>query len=595
MTKKIALKPYLEQIETYCDGLTRLELITLLMNLAIEVPIDERQTFLDRLQSLPLSAMSPDDDATLDDDEAEAIKEDILDDIEALKEEIEGRIESIEDGTYWETAMYEEKHYHHEDYGWDSYDDENPDYVSEDQYRDLANFFEQAGQFFLEGEIQLAHDVYERLFQLFEEIDELDFELHEKAPTIDLRESRARYCRCVYMTSDKKERVSNMESAVALYATINSEKLKLSNEKHPMLQDILDSGTGDFEDWGNFLEGWQKMLEDRQSKRAATLLLEVTEMRQGVKGVAKLARKWGEKEPRGFIYYIQLLIKDYEDWKSASRICIEALDTFNNDSFREQAAEYLTRCGERLSDPTLVLTGQREKLISSNSITNLLDFLDEATRQGVRESELEALRGIIKKPEDSRFGWEKFYTKFLLISGDLTTALNLVKEAKAVGWSSGDAGLVFSSVLYHIVLDKAQADKAATLHNLLKQYAEGYGGGYSFSQSHRKTPTIYDEIITGLAHGKVTISESKAMWNWANDIGVARIHHIVSNQNRNAYERAAAVLGALSECYILLNQKKEAQALVSGLYADKYRRFSAFRREVKNVFSSSEILKSIRL
>ncbi len=593
MTKKITLKPYLEQIETYCDGLTRMELITLLMNLAIEVPTDERQTFLDRLESLPLSKMSPDEDTTLDDDEAEAIKEDILDDIEALKEEIEGRIESIEDGTYWETAMYEEKHYHHDDYGWDSYDDENPDYVSEDQYRDLANFFEQAGQFFLEGEIQLAHYVYGRLFQLFEEIDELDFELHEKAQTIDLRESRARYCRCVYMTSDKKERVSNMESAVALYGTINSETLQLSKEKYPMLQDILDSGTEDLEDWENFLEGWQKMLEGRQSKRAATLLLEVTALRQGIKGVAMLARKWGENEPRGFIYYIQLLIKDHEDWKSASRICIEALDIFPNNSFREQAAEYLTLCGEKLFDPTLVLKGQREKLISSNSITNLLDFLDEATRQDVRESELEALRGIIKKPEDSRFGWEKFYTKFLLISGDLTTAFDRVKEAKAVGWSSGDAGLVFSSVLYHIILDKA--DKSTALQNLLKQYADGYGGSYSFSQSHKKTPTIYDEILTGLAHEKVAEAESKAMWDWANDIGTARIHHIVSNQNRNAYERAAAVLGALSECYILLDRKKEAQALVSGLYADKYRRFSAFRREVKNVFSSSEILKSIRL
>ncbi|KPA10858.1 hypothetical protein MHK_008933, partial [Candidatus Magnetomorum sp. HK-1] len=67
---------------------------------------------------------------------------------------------------------------------------------------------------------------------------------------------------------------------------------------------------------------------------------------------------------------------------------------------------------------------------------------------------------------------------------------------------------------------------------------------------------------------------------------------IVSNKQRNDYGRAAQILGALSECLILTDQKDKALHLVDTYYKEKYRRFTAFRKEVKAVFNHG-VLKSI--
>ena len=54
------------------------------------------------------------------------------------------------------------------------------------------------------------------------------------------------------------------------------------------------------------------------------------------------------------------------------------------------------------------------------------------------------------------------------------------------------------------------------------------------------------------------------------------------------------ILGALSECLILTDQQSNAQSLVDTYYKEKFRRYSAFRKEVKAVFNRG-VLKSIGL
>ncbi|BBO83432.1 hypothetical protein DSCO28_39980 [Desulfosarcina ovata subsp. sediminis] len=103
---------------------------------------------------------------------------------------------------------------------------------------------------------------------------------------------------------------------------------------------------------------------------------------------------------------------------------------------------------------------------------------------------------------------------------------------------------------------------------------------------------MYAEIIKGLSNCKIGAADKKAFLNWARQIGGERIDHIVSNKHRKAYKRAAQVLGALCEVLILIGQESDAHVLVNEYYFDKYRRFSAFRKEVQAVFQTSNVVRS---
>ena len=566
---KMALKPYLEAIENHCEPLTKEDLVSILINLAQEVPVGGRTAFLDKLVSC-----SPDHDFVLAERD---VDERIFDEIQALKEDIEERIASLEDGSYWDTIDYD-----------DGYYDDEPDYVSEEQIDELLVFFEEANGCFLNGHLEMAKAIYQQLFEMIEENESLMLDVPRKTETFDLREARARYARCVYDLSQKKDRTEAMVEALNLQASINDRILDLENESYPMLQDVIDARTGTLEDWDAFLKQWQSALKKSATHRAAMLQLEAVGFLEGTSGVADLARRWGKNKPRGALYWIQRLAEN-EEWQSAADACLETLDMLPGGTFREQAAGYLIEAGEHLDRKDYLLTGKREKLLSSPDEANFLTFIDEANQQNVRKREIDGLKPVFAKEKLSQYGEDTLYTKFLLVTGDVKTVFaKEKKETKAIGWSYGKAGVVFGSMLYLVC---GKSEQAAIINSLLKTYADRMSD-YPFYRDFDAQTTMYAEIIKGLGNCRISAAEKTAYLTWARQIGCERIEHIVSNKYRKAYERAAQVLGALCEALILTGQESDAQDLVNDYYFDKYRRFSAFRKDVQAVFQTSDIVRS---
>jgi hypothetical protein len=106
---------------------------------------------------------------------------------------------------------------------------------------------------------------------------------------------------------------------------------------------------------------------------------------------------------------------------------------------------------------------------------------------------------------------------------------------------------------------------------------------------------LIEEIITGLKNRKLKTVKRDQYLAWVEKIGRSRINHIVSNQYRNAYSRAAQVLGALAETYWAMGRDNDAIGLVNRFYNEKFKRFRAFRREVKTVLAGSDLLKNVKL
>ncbi len=566
-SSKMASKPYLEAVKDYCEGLSKEELAETILQFAQEIPVSGRKDFIDKLESFMPKPVSKKKKK-----EHRSLEKKLLDKIEALKEEIEERTSAIEDGTYLD------------DHDWDyDYYEEDPDYITGEQAEELEDIFLEVEQFFLDSQLETAGPLYGALFDLFDEIGEL--ESCFSSSSIDIREARARHCRCVYETSEPENRARAFFEAMGVYAGMNRSCLDLSKEKFPLARDVIDSRPGDMDGWESFLPAWEKLLASCDTDRAAMLQMEAVNWLNGTEGVARLAKQWKADQPRGYLFWIQCVAEN-KDWKEVINVCQETLDVLPKNSFREQASQYLEQAGKELGEDKYMLQGKRERFLSSPGEDNLLDLLEEAGTRNVRTGELEAILAQGKKIGHPSGIGNDLYIKILLMAGRLSEAFEERKNEKSVGWSFGKAGILFGSIL--VVLTE-NSEEAVTIRSVLKRYV-----GRSY-YSRDEPDRACAETIKGLAEVRPSKSEKRQYLAWADEIGCARIDHIVSNQHRKEYARAAEVLGALAECYILLENREEAISLFSSFYSDKFRRHSAFRREVEDVARYSKLLGALRV
>ncbi|MEA1991427.1 MAG: hypothetical protein U9N58_04415 [Thermodesulfobacteriota bacterium] len=568
---KIALKPYLDTITGYCSTLSNEELTDIIISLAKDVPTSGRVGFLEKLRSyLPNQKveMVP---------EADEI-EHILDGIQAFRESIEERIESIEDGSYWEDR---------DDWEDDEYYDDDPDYVSEYQIEELEAFFDDAESLFLDDRLEDARKVYGAIFSLMSDIKEQADYLYLNE--IDIREARARYCRCVYETSDTEKRLDEFVAAMEIDASVPHNENEY-DENYPMMQDVIDARPGEMEGLESFLPAWKEVLTEKGTKgRPAVLLLEAVNRLEGISGVSRLAKKWKNSQPQGYLFWLNIL-KEENDQKGIIIVSTEGLKVLKEGGFREKVAELMIDAAGKLNDAEHLMLGKRERIFSHMSDQNLLDLVDEATKQNARNEELDTVINFFKARKAIDVDEKVLYVKTLLMSGKLDSAAAMAKNAKSVGWSHrSHAGVVFGSVLSVLA---GHSENAGTIKSLLRNYANEksvYSG--RFSIDYDIGTSFYQEIIKGLKQKEDTRSQASEYLPWAEKIGKGRIEHIVSNKHRAAYSRAAQVLGSFSEAYLAMGQKNKAIEILHEYYNEKYNRFSAFRREVKSVVMHSDLLK----
>ena len=300
-----ALKPYLDSLKQLCSCLSKEDLMELILSLAKEVPAKQRNGFLETIDRLsrerpPLAA-----------------DEGILEEIEALKEEIGRRIASIEDGSYHEDHYQEYGDYgrygRRGSYYYDDYDEGFPDTLSEDQKFQLESFFQEAADLFLSGQLASAREVYAALYRVvenpYDEDDDVDYSVSDYNLDVEMREARARYCRCVYETTPVPERVPAMLDAMNLQARLSGSRFDVHENNHPMFCDVMDCRPGELTERDQFLPEWRQALRGQSSDRADMLLLEAVYLMEGLPGVQSLVRTWGARQPRAWLFWIWLLVK----------------------------------------------------------------------------------------------------------------------------------------------------------------------------------------------------------------------------------------------------------------------------------------------
>ena len=585
----LALKPYLEAVEACCRELSHQELCDVFREIAQEATPKERGAFLARLESrLQPEARFPEPKP-----DAKIVSGDeLLERIRDIKELIQERQDAIEDGSYYEK---------YDDYGGydDYYYDEEIDALSDEQREDLKTLFAEADHFFLSKELEIARQAYRSLLSMFDDIGEdkdeeefcFAFGFTESDVKIDWRETRSRYCRCVYETASAGERLPEMLEAMQVTANQFESSYAPSEGTYALLQDVIDAAAGELPEREEFLAAWRKALGRYDHTRAQVLLLEAVELSDGIEGVAREVRRL--RMPVGYLYWLDLL-NGRQAWTEVCAVAQEALENMPKGELRAQAAKLLNTAGIKSGNHELILQGLREALYSAPDSAKLSRLIEEACRQKLRDVELERALKALKRGEEAR----QLKLKILLMLGRLNEASRLVDTEKSLGWSSSyqnpGVGLFFGGLLTALTGDDG---RGATIQGLLARYA-GNVSDYTFFSPDPSLSEGSSVILREIRQGLQTISmqedETRRWTTLAYNMGGNRIDSIVSNKHRNAYRRAAEVLGALMEFELINGRKEEALVLLESFRDQKYKRYSAFRSELKSVMSASALLRPYR-
>lgn len=569
----LALKPYLETVKSHCQTLAHNELCDVICEIAQEVPPRERAGFLENLTS---RSKGEEEFGLVINPSHELVSR-----IDSLKEEIAERQKAIDDGSYYEEY----------DSGYGYYDEEEPDALSEDQREELQTLFAEADHLFLSDELEVAREAYALLLDMFRSDrhdNEFYYQLYAHDVNVNWRETRSRYCRCVYELSPPPERISLMLDAMEINVNMFEFRYVPSEGNYPLLQDVFDAKTGDLPDRDEFLRDWSHALEGKTNHRAFVLFLEAINWLEGTEGVAHEVRK--QRIPVGYLYWLAQLISS-QTWQEVSTIAQEALENLPEGNFRAQAAEMLCLAGQETGKDALILQGKREHFFSTPTNDTLALLLEEANRQNARNEELKnALRFLTAQPQlvDLR-------VKALLMLGHLDEASGLVDKTKPLGWSYGGTGIgvFFGGLLTALTCADPQAE---TIRGLLKRYAESRYGHFHYPptpEEPKSKAVIFQEILDGLRDIALEEPHKQDWFEVAKKIGENRIDAIVSNLHRKSYDRAAEVLGALMESFLLNDQQTQARLLLETYKNQKYKRHSAFRREVDIVLKNSKLLRTL--
>lgn len=573
MSEKMALGPYLKKIEDLCEPLSKEELQGIILSIAREAHVHERASFISKLYSyLPRGLDSPEPE------KEDASVEDTLADIEALKESILERIEMIESGDFEELDDFEGHDFH----------DYEPDSVSEEQLEELNSFADDAGRYFLKGKLEPARKVYKAIFDL---IQEADIEHYILDLDMDMVEARARHCRCVYELTSGPQRIQAFwEVMVPDLADSGGVS---PPDAYPMLQDVMDTMVDPLPDFEGFLPEWEKALSqaDVPGKRKASLLLEAVRLRNDFAKMSELARAWGDKQPHGYIFWLKQLARK-GSWKETAEVSREALSRLNPGKQRCEAARYLILAGEELENGALILEGKRESFFSCPDITSLMLLIEEAEKNNLREKELD---GAIQYLDTAEFKlFEKdMLVAVLLMAGRIEGAFAYAGEVTPVGWSyASPGGLLFSSILN---MAGGLNEGCSVTNSILEAYARRVSpqlSYYPFPGDMEVEKGSSCQIRKGLviAVPEIPDRELEKYFHWAIEIGEKRIDHIVSNKYRKAYNRAAKILVSLAETYAARGDDNKAAAILKKYYHDLFKRFAAFRSEVRGILIESDIL-----
>ena len=547
---KLPLKTFWEAVERRLAECSADDLRAILRAMARQVGPSERSSFLTRLGVGTVSVPT-----------LRTPWEDLLADIDDLAQEIHDAMENADE---WE-----------EEHGWEYEYEEDSLGPYEEFVEPLTALFEQTGLAFDSGEIALACQAYEKLFDLIDLEDDYGRGINPSdLPQEEIQEAAARYLRAVYESEPPARRPAT------LYDQMRQAHSRFGLRRRPMLEDLLQISPRPLPDQEAFLSAWIAFLRAQSDPDADAWLREAIRLSEGMAGLERLALTEGQKHPRAYLDWFAAL---EQEGKHAAVLAVarQALDALPADlPIRAAIADRLCAAAAALHDPQTLLRGRWEAFAAKPTLARLLDLWEAAPTGEERMTWMHRAIGQIEATI-ARVGdgtavsypavsypavaspWELddlerparpgpvLLLHARLLAGDLEAAHRSVTDKPVLGWSSASSDQAVAVSFFLALLSGLSAD--ALPPNLADLWSQSLGTSVGYGAEGtliRRLERVYAEhLAQGVHSGVLALSpeQQQERLAWCLDVARRRVEAIVGHQHRRSYGKAATLAVACAE------------------------------------------------
>jgi len=581
----------INEVESIISNLSRDDLIKLIINIAENQSITNRNEFLQILkQKLPSTKMPDDVKETLPISPAEFIKEikeykqRILDG-EFFDEEENYRAYDREEHSYWKNDYHDEF-------------DNEIDFSNEEYVLEAVELLDKAKMFFRNKDTTTAYQAYELLFDIFEDPEYYEednyfiygFSFEDAIDNEVLQEHKSIYLRCKYLKFIQTNDFECIYSAICKESNIFLTDI-IEIERSPLPR--LDEFVSGFVD---FLKGNPKF--DRH-------LINALFVKGGMEEIKRFAYSNGKNHPPVFLYYYEYA---KENKFSQSDLIQLILDGIKLIPQKYQTRAYLSldliEVAKEANNKNHLLNGYSTAFYSDGSLRNLAFYLDFIISQNNIE-EIKKLKNYLYKKDikGSNFYKNYYYDNihaqrdiFSLSCSDIDLRALIVGRYILEGIEplltmiNPEHYLGFSGKLEYVAIITALTLKAISQSSIviiIDTLVDHYCLNKTSDEYHTLKKLISNTTISNPLPPNYILSSLKDI----ETLVINRVSHILKNKLRGGYDSACLLLVACAEAKQIVS--KNGNDLI-GKINKQYKRFSAFRSPLKNFTSQSKHLIAIR-
>ncbi|MCL1809328.1 MAG: hypothetical protein FWG42_06170 [Clostridiales bacterium] len=464
----------------------------------------------------------------------------------------------------YENGEYDEDEYERMSdryYGGSYFYDDDLDFVDLNGFDELCDegyeVFIAAQDLFASGHYNHARKLYEKMIEVMNGMDYEVYSIYSEQEGVSFIEELSRFIRCVYLTESMPRR------AEAMYAIMQKEMFDSSQIN---LGTVIECASEELDGLSEFLPVWREyLLNQPVTADSNCLVREAVKMIGGAEGTKQLALERGKQYPEA---YLDWIAHENGNGRDITDICLHAMQQLESPGVGVAICGYLAEQSEKNGDTANCLVAWKKAFSYKKSIRHLVNMLKYAKIENCyHESLTYALDEIGSLPD---LDDKRYYTFHVhLFGSEVDDAYSICKDDAELGWSYNISNVPI--IMGYLMKLLSKGKRKAEIDRFWKHYSRELNDGCE-----------YDNIIEGSIDAiELSSAQKEKYYKWCEDICGKRVDSIVSNQHRNAYDRAAMALVACSEVKAVLYGAHEGSALINE-YLAKYPRHNKFQAAVRD-------------
>ena len=552
---RLTLQRFLTSLDQRLADLTVEEIRADLLAHARGLPSDQRAAFL-----RVFTATRPAGREQPEAHDVNAGKDTLLDDIDAF-------VHAVSSGRYFDG------------FGWDHEIRAERSFGDETWVAEMDGLFAEAHDAFCAGELRLARQAYHLLVEAFGLDQEVGTfcgpEPAAQMVETDLPETEARYLRTVYETAPAQERAAELAAAW----------LELPSRPTPTFQLVREALPSDVPDVASFLRDWIASLRSmpEQTREVRRLLAEAVQMRDGVDGLAALARDPGSGQAERYLDWVTALRRAHRvsEAIAAAREALTALSPSGEP--RARVADHLADMVP--DDLAAALAARRAAWRAAPTDARLLAVHDAAATFGQAQDVCAEEAAALESADGRDRADRRLAAAVMLLAGRIEDAVTLLDEPTT--WNPRESA---SRVLLPYLLAAACAGPAhpqwtsTRMSGLLRSVDQPDVWDWTAVGNQRASDSGASTLLSTLLSKQITAATGdeplrREYLETALGEVTRLLDTVLGGQQRGRYAEVARLVACCAEAVAVAEDAQAGTSFVVQI-RDRHPRHSAFRREL---------------